>query len=182
LIYSIKFVHQTIHSTRNKRNSNKDIPAKRKHRKHKQFFTTVQLIKMMTEQQISLIEKSWDYVVKNVEEAGMVFYGKLFELNPEVRAMFPTEIRPQAGKLIAMISFVVSKIRNLDEVIEDVKQLGKRHNNYKVEDHHYGVVAQALLITLETALGNQWNDEVKEAWVQCYTILSGVMKEGAKEA
>jgi hemoglobin-like flavoprotein len=136
---------------------------------------------MMTEKQISLIEKSWDHVILNTEEAGMVFYNKLFELNPELRSLFSADVRVQAHKLISMITFVVGKIRTLEDVVKDVKQLGQRHRKYKVEDHHYDAVANALLITLETALGNEWNIEVKEAWIQVYTILSGVMKEGARE-
>src|SRR4051812_4909421 len=102
----------------------------------------------MTNQQIKLIEDSWDFVILNTEEAGLIFYNKLFELDPGFRSLFKEDIKVQADKLVSMISFIVSKINSLEDVIKDVKQLGKRHSRYNVKDEYYNTVAIALLSTL----------------------------------
>lgn len=44
------------------------------------------------------------------------------------------------------------------------------------------IVGQALLYTLEGALGNEFTPEVKEAWTSFYAITSAKMKEGLQQA
>jgi hemoglobin-like flavoprotein len=84
-------------------------------------------------------------------------------------------MKEQERKLIALITFAVSKLRNIDTIISDVQALGTRHKGYGVKDEFYGDVASALLWTLEKGLGNQWNNEVKQAWTDLYVTLAGVM-------
>jgi hypothetical protein len=42
----------------------------------------------MTERQILLVKNSWSYVIVNSDEAGQLFYKRLFEVAPEVKPMF----------------------------------------------------------------------------------------------
>lgn len=39
----------------------------------------------------------------------------------------------------------------------------------------------ALIYTLEQGLGDAFNATTKEAWVTCYTILSGIMMNAGEE-
>jgi hemoglobin-like flavoprotein len=131
----------------------------------------------MTPRQISLIEDSWDYIITNTEEAGKLFYTRLFEQSPHLKHLFKENMRDQERKLMSMIALAVSKLNNLDEVLNDVKALGTRHKGYGVKDEYYGDVAGALLWTLEQGLGDKWNDEVKEAWTSLYVTLAGIMSK-----
>ena len=135
----------------------------------------------MTQEQINLVENSWDFVLLNTNEAGKIFYGKLFELDPSLRKLFKEDIDTQSRKLVSMITFVVHKLNNLGEVVNDVIALGKRHAGYKVTEAHFNTVAAALLWTLELALKDQWNDKMKNAWVAVYTVLSETMINAMKE-
>ena len=135
----------------------------------------------MTQRQIEIIEETWDYVIMNTEEAGMIFYARLFETNPSLRKLFNSDIVTQSQKLISMITFIVNKINNLDGVVKDIKMLGQRHVNYEVKPEHYSAVGATLLWTLEQGLGSKWNDEVSKAWSDVYTLLSNTMMEGASE-
>ncbi|NBW35505.1 MAG: hemin receptor [Cytophagia bacterium] len=129
----------------------------------------------MTPRQIELIEESWDFVITNTTEAGQLFYERLFHESPDLRPLFKGEIREQERKLISLITFAVSKLRNLDEIVEDVRALGTRHKQYGVKDEYYNNVATALLWTLEQGLGTKWTEEVKQAWIAVYTTLADVM-------
>ena len=60
-----------------------------------------------------------------------------------------------------------------------LKELGRRHLNYGVQNEHYDTVGAALLWTLEQGLGDAFTGEVKEAWTAAYALMSGVMKEVA---
>ncbi len=135
----------------------------------------------MTQEQINLVEDSWDFIILNTSEAGKIFYTKLFELDPFLQSLFKEDIESQSRKLVSMITFVVHKLNNLDEVINDVIALGKRHAGYKVKKEYYGTVAAALLWTLEQALQERWNEEMKGAWVAVYTILSETMIKAMQE-
>lgn len=129
----------------------------------------------MTPRQIQLVQDSWDFIITNTEEAGNIFYTRLFQQSPHLRSLFKDNMREQERKLISLITFAVSKLKNLNEIVSDVQALGTRHKSYGVKDEYYQDVATALLWTLEQALGNQWNNEVKEAWTTLYTALAGIM-------
>lgn len=129
----------------------------------------------MNTEQIEIIEETWDFVITNTEEAGQLFYDRLFTESPELRPLFKGDMRDQERKLISLITFAVGKLRNIEEIIEDVQALGTRHKHYGVKDEHYTNVASALLWTLEQGLGKKWNEEVKEAWTTLYMTLAEVM-------
>lgn len=133
----------------------------------------------MNQEQTALIEESWDYVITNTEEAGKIFYDKLFDIAPEVRPLFKEDIDSQADKLISLISFVVGKIDDLESIMKDVEDLGIRHNRYNVEPEHYAKVGEALLATLEKGASDIWTDKHAEAWGIVYNLLSDIMIKAA---
>ncbi|HMI66196.1 MAG TPA: ATP-binding protein, partial [Cyclobacteriaceae bacterium] len=135
---------------------------------------------MITSKQIELVENSWDYVLLNSQETGATFYKKLFSVDPSLRQLFKGDINMQSQKLVAMITFAVHKLNNLDEIVADVKALGIQHKKNLVEINHYETVGAVLLWTLEKALGREWNEEVKDAWTAVYTTLSKTMIEATK--
>ena len=135
----------------------------------------------MTPHQINLIKTSWQLAAANAETVGQLFYGRLFQIAPQVKPMFSRiSVTDQSKKLLATLSFVISKLDKLDEIIDEVAKLARRHVNYGVSPEHYTAVGSALLWTLETGLAEHWNDELKEAWTTCYTILSGAMISAAE--
>ena len=67
----------------------------------------------------------------------------------------------------------------LDPVAEALCHLGAQHVNFGVLSAHYGIVGEALLCTLATALGDKWTPEVKKGWTGIYTFVSSNMMLGA---
>ena len=67
----------------------------------------------LTTEQIVLVQTSWAKVVPIADIAADLFYGKLFELDPELRPLFPNEMADQKKKLMKMISLVVDGLTNL---------------------------------------------------------------------
>ena len=59
-------------------------------------------------------------------------------------------------------------------------KLGARHVEYGVLPAHYGIVGEALLYTLETALGDKWIPRVKNGWTLIYGLVSTAMMTGAQ--
>lgn len=134
----------------------------------------------MTQKQVGIVKSSWS-IVKTLdpEVVGSLFYGRLFEIAPELKPLFRNPIPEQSKKLLAMLSYVINKLDKLNEVADEVARLGQRHLQYGVKEEHYGIVGEALLLTLKKGVGNSWTDEMEEAWSDCYKILSSAMMEAA---
>ena len=133
----------------------------------------------MTPEQIALVQGSWEKVKPISDKAAELFYGKLFELNPGYRDLFPEDMVEQGRKLMAMINTAVNSLNNLEAVVPAVEEMGKRHVGYGVTEADYDVVGEALLWTLGAGLGDEFTDEVKEAWTETYVVLSTTMKNAA---
>lgn len=131
----------------------------------------------MTFHQIQLVKASYQLVAAlPAETVGKLFYDRLFTLAPEVRPLFSrTSVPEQSKKLLATLTFVITRLDRPDTIVAEVEALARRHVHYGVQEHHYNVVGQALLWTLEQGLGEAWTPDVKDAWVTCYTLLSGTM-------
>ena len=90
-------------------------------------------------------------------------------------------MKEQGRRLMEMINTAVEGLNNLEAIVPAVQDLGRRHGGYGVEDRHYESVASALLWTLRQGLGAAFTPEVKDAWVETYGILAGVMQAAAAE-
>ena len=130
----------------------------------------------MTVAQIALIKKTWrNFRSIDPELIGEVFYSRLFSKYPRLQTMFVSPMNEQSAKLINMLTMMVTRLERFDEITDDIKQLAIRHAGYGVKPAHYKAVGEALLWTLEKGLGNDWNDEVKEAWAACYSSIAATM-------
>lgn len=137
----------------------------------------------MTEKQIQLVQQSWLQVKPVAIQAGMIFYEKLFIAAPGVRYMFKDDLSMQAEKLVTMLSYVVNRLNWLDEIIAEIEELGKRHQQYGAQPAHYDVVGRCLVETLKDGLAGKWTDELQEAWITAFGILKNAMlKSYATEA
>ena len=135
----------------------------------------------MTTNTVSLVRNSWDKVKPISDQAAGLFYGRLFEIYPEVKPLFKGDMQQQGRKLMAMINTAVNALDNLEPVIPAIKDTGARHAGYGVSDEDYDKVADALLWTLDKGLGDEFTPEVKDAWVAVYTTLADTMKAGVAE-
>ena len=135
----------------------------------------------MTNKQIDLVKQSWAIVATiDPVTVGGLFYNRLFEIAPQVKPMFRNPMPEQSKKLLAMINYVIGKLDKLEDILDEVAKLAKRHVVYGVKPDHYTIVGNALLWTLEKGLSEKWNDEVKEAWSSCYQVLSSAMIEASE--
>jgi hemoglobin-like flavoprotein len=134
-----------------------------------------------TEKDISLVIKTFDKVVPIAGLAADLFYARLFEIAPALRAMFPDDMRDQKRKLFLMIASAVQGLYDLEGLVPQVKALGARHAGYGVKPEHYAIVGQALIWTLARGLGDAFTPQVEWAWTRVYSLLATTMQQGAAE-
>jgi hemoglobin-like flavoprotein len=129
----------------------------------------------MTPDQVKLVQDSFAKVAPISEQAAVLFYDRLFEVAPQVKAMFPDDMTEQRRKLMMMLAAVVNGLCDLESILPATSALAKRHVGYGAKAEHYPVVGAALLWTLEQGLGDGWTPELADAWATAYVTLSGYM-------
>lgn len=145
---------------------------------------------MLDDQQKKVLRDSWRLVVPIADTAADLFYKRLFELKPEYREYFKSDLTSQKRKLMAMLGFIVKSVdwpddawrENVaaeDDLFLIVLALGRRHSLlYKIPDDTYESVGEALLWTLDFGLGKAFTSEVRAVWTQLYNLLALTMKLG----
>jgi len=135
----------------------------------------------MNPDQQKLVRDSFAKVRPIDKTAASLFYDRLFELNPKLRPLFKGDMEEQGRKLMAMLGLVVTDIHRLNKLVPAIRDLGRRHAAYGVSDSDYETVASALLWTLEKGLGDEFTDDTRRAWENCYSFLAMEMKSAANE-
>jgi hemoglobin-like flavoprotein len=133
----------------------------------------------MTPDQVKAIQDSFGKVAPISDQAAALFYGRLFEIAPEVKPLFRGDMAEQGRKLMATLAVVVNGLGNLASILPAASALAKRHVDYGVKESHYEPVGSALLWTLERGLGDQWTPDLKAAWSSAYALLSQYMIDEA---
>jgi hemoglobin-like flavoprotein len=134
----------------------------------------------MNAKQVRLVQESWERVAPISLAAGSMFYRRLFELDPSLRMLFVnTSMSEQHEKLMQTITIVVRGLDQMDALLPSIKELGLRHAGYGVKESHYETVGEALMWTLQQALGDAFTDEVRDSWLEAYRDLASIMIRAA---
>ena len=137
---------------------------------------------MLTLTQKTLVQESFAVIAPIADDAAVLFYRRLFEIDPSLQGMFRGDMAEQRKKLMQMLTAAVKGLDRLDQLVPVVQELGRRHAGSGVLDAHYDTVGGALLWTLEMGLGAGFTPETREAWVTVYGLLATTMKEAARDA
>jgi nitric oxide dioxygenase len=129
----------------------------------------------MTPADVVLVKSSFEKVKPIAADAAALFYGRLFEIAPEVKPLFKGDIKEQGKKLMTTLAVVVNGLDNLPSILPAASTLAKKHVGYGVKPGHYARVGAALLWTLERGLGAAWTPQLAAAWTSAYTTLSSFM-------
>ena len=136
----------------------------------------------METKDLQLIRETWAHVLPIADDAAGLFYGRLFELSPEIERLFgSTDMSAQRAKLLAALNLAVRNLDNPDALIPVLQDLGRRHIDYGVKDEHYEPVGSALLWTLEQGLGDAFTKDARDAWAAVYGVVSATMQDAARE-
>jgi methyl-accepting chemotaxis protein/hemoglobin-like flavoprotein len=140
------------------------------------FLANVRASYAISASQVALVQASFERVKPIADTAADLFYGRLFEIAPQVRPLFPEDMTAQKRKLIAMLALAVANLDKPEALVAAVSDLGRRHLGYRAEEAHYEPVGAALLWTLEQGLGPAFTPELRQAWAETYGIVAGLMR------
>jgi hemoglobin-like flavoprotein len=144
----------------------------------------------MTPLQIRLVQRSFVKIEPIATKVGSKFYGRLFKMAPETRALFRGDMSYQHAKFMSvvaelvnlhlrsLISLPVTRLDAGEAAMPGMRDLGRRHGDFGVRPEHFQLMRTALMDTLAEMLDEDFTDEIREAWEGAFDVLSNVMKGG----
>ena len=133
----------------------------------------------MDPEQIHLIRRTFSLVERQKQVAALVFYRRLFSLDPSLRPMFGADIEEQGRKLMEILSVAVSMLEQPAALAAELEKLGARHVGYGVKEEHYATVGSALIGMLGDTLDDVFDKAAEAAWVALFGFVRDSMLRGA---
>jgi len=124
---------------------------------------------------IRSLETSFDLIVKRTPDFASRFYQRLFITFPNLRAMFPADMRAQEKKLTDTLVFVIHSLRDPATLQQSFRVLGERHASLGVKREHYPPVIACLVRTMAESAGEDWTAELQSDWVQALRLVAEAM-------
>jgi hemoglobin-like flavoprotein len=129
----------------------------------------------MTPEQAALIRKSFDAMWPMRVNLAELCYSKLFELAPDARRLFPTDMERQRLKLMDMIAALVGALDQRELFQSLIAHSGRQHAEFGVRPAQYAAFGQALIWSFEQKFGAAFTPELREAWQALYDIVQQEM-------
>lgn len=130
---------------------------------------------------VTLLRSSFDLVVERQPMLTARFYEVLFERYPRAQALFhrrPSEV--QQRMLQEALVAVLDHLEEAEWLTDTLGAMGAQHAEYGVTDEMYDWVRESLLATLAEVAGDDWSDQLSDAWNAALGAISGMMKDGAR--
>jgi hemoglobin-like flavoprotein len=134
----------------------------------------------MTATQRRLVRESFELLRDDARPFMLLFYGKLFEMDPSARRLFHNDISLQGRKLMDMLGEVVNSLDDFQSLKPRLAELGRKHTSYGVRAEHYAVLTSALLWAIAQELEGNFTSATKEAWRLAITTVCEAMKAGVE--
>jgi hemoglobin-like flavoprotein len=124
----------------------------------------------LTTHQVVLLKNSLR--LTNTEKLATEFYGALFSKYPQVKHLFPTDMKELGIKLMSVFELVIysfeekktNRFSLQEELIKPMQELGKQHEAKGVMPDHYLIANDLLLEILAKENETLFTDEVKMSW------------------
>jgi len=125
----------------------------------------------MTPEQIDLIRKSFDAMWPMHRDIADLCYSRFFELAPDARDLFPSDMERQPVKLMDMIAALVGSLDQRALFQSLVTHSGRQHARFGVQPSQYAAMGEALIWSLECKFGASFTPELRESWTALYAMV-----------
>jgi len=132
----------------------------------------------MTATQRRLVRDSFELLRQDARPFALLFYGKLFELDPSARRLFHNDIALQGRKLVDMLAAVVESLDDFQPMWSTLAELGRKHAGYGVRPEQYEILTSALLWSMGQALEADFDAATRDAWELALSSICAAMQSG----
>ena len=125
---------------------------------------------------VALLRTSFELVVTRQPNLTHIFYNELFTRHPEAQGLFGSNSRAKQEKMLAeALTAVLDNLEDTPWLTNTLAGLGQKHVGYGVTAEMYNWVGESLLVTIARVAGNDWNQELEEAWTNSYGAIVSLM-------
>ena len=127
----------------------------------------------------ALVQESFTRIEALGDAGTALFLDRLLALDPGLRPVIGDD---PAGRGRVMAAALKTAVMGLDDparLAATLRPMGRRLADLGIRERHHGTAAEALIGGLEEALGNDFNPDVRSAWISVYMYLSRILKEAA---
>jgi nitric oxide dioxygenase len=134
----------------------------------------------LTTAQIGLIRDSFHRLEPDVETASDLLYARLFEIAPELRAMFRSDMAGQGMQFMSTLGVIVQHLDDPEALRPHLEHLAQGHAAFGVKPEHFRPMGQALIWAMRETLGEKFSEAAAVAWEAAYELLAGEMVQMAE--
>lgn|SRR5262245_29482397 len=134
----------------------------------------------MTPEQIDLVRKSFDEMWPVRRKLAGQFYGRFFELAPDTRRLFPSDMEKQQLKLMDAIAAIVGALDQREMFQSIISHTGRKHAEFGAQPAHFAAFGDALIWGLQQQFGAAFTPELKHAWIVLYDAVQAEMMRAAR--
>lgn len=135
----------------------------------------------MPNSEIATIRELFDRLEPYSDQVDELFYNRLFDEAPELRAMFPIDILAQKDRLRQMLGTIVYNFHENGGNSPTIAALGRRHAAYGVRPEHYPLMGAVMVWAIHQVLGTTFTEPLRDAIAAAYADISAVMLAAAEE-
>ena len=128
-----------------------------------------------------------------MHELGSAVYKRLFETDPEARALFKGDMSAQHRKLVAVFDELAKLQRRSQHflpatragghaVVPGASRLRSCHNAAGVGGKHYAHMRAAIISSLASMLGEKFDRTAAEAWGAAFDVLAEAIQRNGQAA
>ena len=132
---------------------------------------------MLSQKTIEVVKSTVPVLKEHGLEITKTFYKRMFENNPEIKAMFNMDKQESGEQPKALAMTILAAAQNIDKLevlLPAVKKVGAVHVNSKVKPEHYPIIGENLLLAIKEVLGDTATEDVLNAWGEAYGVIAKV--------
>ncbi len=106
------------------------------------------------------------------------FYARIFEIAPQARALFPSDMEGQEHKFQSSFELFLKGTKDLEKMRASINNLGAYHAEKNIKSEHFPIFCEAIFATLREELGELFTPEMANAWEEYINKIVEYMDEG----
>ncbi|MFY0625131.1 MAG: hypothetical protein JXR07_02470 [Reichenbachiella sp.] len=136
----------------------------------------------LTSEEIETVQVSFEKIANFSKKATIIFYQYLHHLDPILYNTMRKEIGLDEERLFSLAQNLIHNLSNDREIVPTLHMIAKNSNSQLLKDSDYGTIGAALLFSIESLIGDDWNEFVKRSWVSAFTFIAINLKSRSNQA
>ncbi len=129
--------------------------------------------------EISLVQASFRKISRNGDEAASLFYTRLFEIDPRLRALTRADFAEQKRDFIRLLGTIVHRLDCFELIRDHLQDLALCHPTVTACDPPHRSIGTALFWMFEQVLGLEFTPPLLAAWMKLFLSLSNDLSASA---